>query len=980
MNLMLLRMRQQHPVVVRALRQALEDEAQPWDGWRTAGTLVIFRPTEPTPWVQEELDRRESARAESDAEVEERLTNHDPGIQGSNVHDLDDAAAVVARLLSAMERIDDLERMANGLPAQVEQARLDAEASRERAEAAEEQSRALRADLEKALAALKTDDADAPANAELLARMERLEHARGEESSAAAERAAALRPPRPPAPSWPRAWTASRRSARRPPRPPRLASPRPSPRRAAARRRRSRRPAAAPTAPAPPSRRASPSSSSLAAVTSPPPRPSSSRSSSASAPSTRRPRRPPATISQRRWSASSATASARPRARAPSSRPRWSASSTSSASPTPCASSSPRSPSSATRPRAWRATTAAASRTSSATPSSRRARVDALREHADELRDEATQAREEAAQVAGAARNLRGRLAQRARGRPARAGTSCASCSTPHMASATSSATRRPVALEQLAEVRQTLAEQDAGRDPPSPPCRASSATRSRPSWARPAARSRRCGASRCTLRARLDELAQAGDAIAGRLESLVAEVAGGRGQADELREEARTAAEIAREVAERVAEIDRGAGTVLADVRAARQQLDEVATVARTAQEAASAGRADTDELRAAVARLGGELQVDARPARACRGGGAGRPRAGRDGRRGRHRRTRGRRPRPRGDRRHAPRARDRRERLDAARRRGREARRGADHHRAGRRRRPHRGDRRPPRGQGADRAGRRAWTRAPRRCAPRSRTGRERLEALDASIEQLGDGVATPARTPRAARAAAEGQAEGLRSELAEVRALAEQAAEAMDGHPRRRRDRPRPDRVHERRREVGPRDGRGRRAAPRGDGRRGHLRDEEPRGRQGRAHLRRPGRRDGAPRGRAGQEGGSERGRGLGRPRSPRSSSSCWGWPAPAGRRRRQHAPLVLHAGSSPAIKKPEAGQARAASRVRRRHPADGRAGSRRQVPRAEPLVCQTGGVPGARVREGDMAVASRSSRVPAAAGGADVARVR
>src|SRR5215207_2256801 len=58
MNLMLMRMRQQHPVVVRALRQAIEDEPQPWEGWRTAGTLVVFRPTQPTPWVEEELAAR----------------------------------------------------------------------------------------------------------------------------------------------------------------------------------------------------------------------------------------------------------------------------------------------------------------------------------------------------------------------------------------------------------------------------------------------------------------------------------------------------------------------------------------------------------------------------------------------------------------------------------------------------------------------------------------------------------------------------------------------------------------------------------------------------------------------------------------------------------------------------------------------------------------------------------------------------------
>src|SRR3954449_6228076 len=104
MNLMLLRMRQQHPVVVRALRQALEPQPQPWEGWRTAGTLVIFTPKAPTPWVEQELARREAARAENDAEVEERLTNPDQGPQGS-VNDLDDAAAVVARLLGALERL-----------------------------------------------------------------------------------------------------------------------------------------------------------------------------------------------------------------------------------------------------------------------------------------------------------------------------------------------------------------------------------------------------------------------------------------------------------------------------------------------------------------------------------------------------------------------------------------------------------------------------------------------------------------------------------------------------------------------------------------------------------------------------------------------------------------------------------------------------------------------------------------------------------
>src|SRR5215208_2587310 len=97
MNLMLLRMRQQHPVVVRALRAALDAEPQAWDGWRTAGTMVAFRPLAPTPWVEHELVRREEQRARQDAEREEALTNLDPGIQGG-VTDLDDAAAVVARL------------------------------------------------------------------------------------------------------------------------------------------------------------------------------------------------------------------------------------------------------------------------------------------------------------------------------------------------------------------------------------------------------------------------------------------------------------------------------------------------------------------------------------------------------------------------------------------------------------------------------------------------------------------------------------------------------------------------------------------------------------------------------------------------------------------------------------------------------------------------------------------------------------------
>ncbi len=180
MNLMLLRMRQQHPVVVRALRSAIEPDIQPWEGWRTAGTLVIFRPLSSTPWVEEELKRREADRAAADADTEERLTNPDPGIQGSFA-DLDDAAAVVARLLSAMERIDELERVAGGLPAQLEESRREAE--RRAADAAREGD-ALRSDLQRALAGVPSE----LDRIEQLARIERLERARSDGETAEADR------------------------------------------------------------------------------------------------------------------------------------------------------------------------------------------------------------------------------------------------------------------------------------------------------------------------------------------------------------------------------------------------------------------------------------------------------------------------------------------------------------------------------------------------------------------------------------------------------------------------------------------------------------------------------------------------------------------------------------------------------------------------------------------------------------------------
>src|SRR3954453_8353624 len=223
MNLMLLRMRQQHPVVVRALKQALEPVASPFEG-RTAGTLVVFRPLSATPWIEAELARREAERAAADAEAEERLTNLDPGIQGG-FNDLDDAAAVVARLLSAMERIDELERVAGGLPAQLEEARREADQS---ALAADRDGAALRADLQRALAGVPSE----LDRHEQQARLEKL------------EAAASTGAPRPPPPGGPPATSRVGPPPRPPPacrrrsisslaraRPPTRDWPRPSPRR-----------------------------------------------------------------------------------------------------------------------------------------------------------------------------------------------------------------------------------------------------------------------------------------------------------------------------------------------------------------------------------------------------------------------------------------------------------------------------------------------------------------------------------------------------------------------------------------------------------------------------------------------------------------------------------------------------------------------------------------------------------------------------
>src|SRR5215213_340362 len=188
-NLMLMRMRQQHPVVVRALRGALEAEPQPWDGWRTAGTLVAFRPTEPTPWVDEELAAREARRQAADAEAEEMM-DPDPGIQGDSIADLDDAAAVVARLLSALGRIEDLEKTAADLPAALEEARREAQASRDRAEQAEQKVDEAREQLERVRDEIRPSE-DTGDREALLERIARLEESLDEESVARQERAQA---------------------------------------------------------------------------------------------------------------------------------------------------------------------------------------------------------------------------------------------------------------------------------------------------------------------------------------------------------------------------------------------------------------------------------------------------------------------------------------------------------------------------------------------------------------------------------------------------------------------------------------------------------------------------------------------------------------------------------------------------------------------------------------------------------------------
>ena len=149
-DLMLLRMRQQHPVVIRALRAALADEPQVWEGWRTAGTLVAFRPLAETPWMERgdaprARPRRPPPRRSSTAHRDVRDARRS---QGTDVYDLEDARAVVDRLKWATERIEELEERSRIM----EDAAQQAADARVRAEAAERAALDARAEIADAVA------------------------------------------------------------------------------------------------------------------------------------------------------------------------------------------------------------------------------------------------------------------------------------------------------------------------------------------------------------------------------------------------------------------------------------------------------------------------------------------------------------------------------------------------------------------------------------------------------------------------------------------------------------------------------------------------------------------------------------------------------------------------------------------------------------------------------------------------------------
>ena len=159
---MLMRLRGQHPVVVRALRAALSEEPLVWDpSWRTAGTLIAFRPLCATPWV----DAERESRARAAAENESAMMLPEPVVEmdaTEAIAGFADASQIVERLLGAVHKLDALEAAAAELPAAVESARG-------RAESAEREARAARAELDR----LRNPDP----HPEVQARLERLESA-----------------------------------------------------------------------------------------------------------------------------------------------------------------------------------------------------------------------------------------------------------------------------------------------------------------------------------------------------------------------------------------------------------------------------------------------------------------------------------------------------------------------------------------------------------------------------------------------------------------------------------------------------------------------------------------------------------------------------------------------------------------------------------------------------------------------------------
>ncbi|MEY2536225.1 MAG: hypothetical protein QOF29_4135, partial [bacterium] len=188
-DMMLLRMRQQHPVVVRALRSALEPGLQPWEGVRTAGTLIAFRALEPTPWMEAAMERRETERAEAEAELQSRIEAIEaPSVTGTDVYDLDDARAVIDRLRWATERIEDLEERSRIADAAVQ----DAADARVRAEAAERAALDVRAEVSGVLAERPVDATGEADRLELIARVERAERAAHDAAETAAAQRAAL--------------------------------------------------------------------------------------------------------------------------------------------------------------------------------------------------------------------------------------------------------------------------------------------------------------------------------------------------------------------------------------------------------------------------------------------------------------------------------------------------------------------------------------------------------------------------------------------------------------------------------------------------------------------------------------------------------------------------------------------------------------------------------------------------------------------